>query len=117
MTESYPPNNFPRWKRPLISGLISAGMAGICFGLLLYNPRTASGSIVWFLLLGFLAPGLLDQSASRVVSLLIVIVFWFLIGTGIGHLFRKNWIAIGVWLIVYAISFGLSLALFAEMNY
>jgi len=75
-----------------------------------------SGSVLSFILLGFGAPAFISQYSGRVVAVLTVIVFWFLVGALISRLARKNIIAIGVWLLVYVISLALSLAIFAEIN-
>ena len=113
MMEQRTVNRFT-WKRSLIGGLISALIAGVCFGLYIYGPRVSTAGAISFLLLGFGFLGLVNNNWGT-IGLTLTVIFWFLVGGGINYFIRKNSIAIAVWLIVYAISFAISLALFADM--
>jgi hypothetical protein len=105
------------WKRTLIGGLLSSAFASACFGFFIYNAQFVVRGIFFFLLLGFGYPGiLLNGYASNIILVLAAAVFWFMIGALISRLARRNIVAIGIWLIAYAISTLLSLAWFAEIN-
>jgi hypothetical protein len=111
MTESSTPSKFAKWKRPLIGGLLSGGMAllissGVTEGLfdnlpeffwgiyeLAFNPYVIATPA---LLIG------LDFFADQ-IFFSGVFIAWFIIGAIIAHFFRRNWLAIICWFIVDAI--------------
>jgi hypothetical protein len=112
MTEPAPSG---RIQRGLIGGLISALLGGGCFSLFLYGAGSRLDGILMFVCLGFGLPALIDPTTSEFTYILRVTIFWFGIGGAIGYLVRNNKAAIGIWLLVYAISSGISIALFANM--
>lgn len=116
MDNSHMSNKVTNWKRALIGGLISALVAGVCFGVLLLNSRLFSGSVIFFMLLGFAFPGLLFRYSGNVVVFLTVVAFWFLAGVSIGWFVKRKTIAIGAWFLLYILSFMFSVAIFAEIN-
>jgi len=120
MTESPASNRFAYWKRVLIGGLISALIAGLCVGLLLYSggrPIRNVSVILFFMMLGFGLPAFIIASSGNVISIMAVIVFWFLLGTAITYFARKNMVAIGLWFVVYVISCAVTLNLFIQDLY
>jgi hypothetical protein len=117
MNESFTPKKSVYGKRALIGGLLSSAIASACFGFFIYNARFVVRGIFFFLLLGFGYPGLLlNRYAGNIILILTAAVFWFITGALISRLARRNIVAVGIWLIVYAISTLLSLAWFAKIN-
>jgi ABC-type transport system involved in multi-copper enzyme maturation permease subunit len=106
MTESPSPNKSAQWKRVLIGGLISASIGGICIVLIV------GGIEIPLLALGFGLPILFYNTSSNIVDIMMVIVFWFMIGAVLTYLStyfpKKNLVAIGLWLMVYVISYVIS---------
>ena len=103
------------WKRSSTGGLISALLGSVCFSLFLFQAGFRSGSVLSFLLLGFGFPAFINLGPGITAGIVKVALFWFFTGAMIGYFVRKNFIAMTIWLIVYAISFGISLSLFAEI--
>jgi hypothetical protein len=69
-----------------------------------------------FLCLGFGLPAFIKLTGSSNTSLILkVSVFWFLAGAAIGYFIPNNLGAIAIWFLVYAISLGISIVLFANM--
>lgn len=66
------------------------------------------------LLFGFVLPLFLFDSLSQIVSYMVVITFWFLVGAAITYFVNKNLVAIVIWLAVYALSFILAFLSFAS---
>ena len=119
MTESPTPSKFAKWKRPLILGILSA----IPATLLMSGLETYQFPWLGFVLIGFMVPALIfDGSLLTPIYLtnpkvfLLVILFWFLIGAILGYSTRKNWLAIGCWLLLDAIFIiiGFALCLFCQ---
>lgn len=108
MTDSLVPSKFFQQKRLLVGGLISALIAGISFSLLFYSDQS-SGSLLFFAL-GFTLPLLFFDVSSHVVGV-IVVVFWFIVGVTVTCFTRANIKAIGLWLVVYIISFVATLVI------
>jgi len=100
MTESPAPNKFTQWKRPLIGGLLSALIAGIAL-VVLY--KFDFFLFVGFITIGMIIPNIFLGGSNLWISVL-SIVFWFFAGSVITHYFKNNKV-IGVWIILYIVSF------------
>ena len=120
MTDASACNKMAQWKRALISGLISASIAGICISLLLYDGGRAIRDIsliLFFMALGFGLPAILVTFLSKAMIVVLVVCAWFLVGIVITRIAKRNIIAIGLWLAVYALSSLIALYLFVQSLY
>jgi hypothetical protein len=109
------PNTSNQIKRGLVGGLISAVLGAGCFSLFLYEGGSRLQGVLMFVCLGFGFPALMDLNSSNFIYILRVAIFWFLTGGIIGYFARNNKVTIGIWLLVYAVSSAVSIALFANM--
>lgn len=108
MTESVVLKNSARWKRSLIGGLISGLLSGILISLF------QSGVPIDMLVFGFGLPLFFFDPLSDIVNILVVTIFWFMVGATITYFVSKNLIAIVIWLTVYVISFIIAFLSFAS---
>jgi uncharacterized membrane protein len=116
MIQSNASNKTKGWIRGLVGGFISGLLGGTCFGLFLYEAGSRLEGVLMFLCLGFGLPAFIKLTGSSNTSLILkVSVFWFLAGAAIGYFIPNNLRAIAIWFLVYAISLGISIVLFANM--
>lgn len=111
---------FANWKRLLISGLVSALIAGISFSLVLYGGGRMLRDIsliLFFMALGFGLPAFVTPHLNNIMNVMLVILVWFLVGTTVAYFGKRNVMAVGLWLVVYAISSLITLYLFAQSLY
>lgn len=113
MTESPTPSKFAKWKRPLIGGLLSAGVVGISTGLITLldyfmdggDDRSILTLIFSFfpkLLMVFINAG--DPPFDP--PLILMISFWFLVGATITFFIKSNKGAIRLWIVFLALTTG-----------
>lgn len=115
MTESPTPNKLAKWKRPLIGGLLSAGIVGIYAK---YIDMFLDGfSILSIFSLEFFCPpncyffSIGNPWWVEILGYGAILLIWFLAGATITYFTRKNWLAIGLWLLLQAIKTFLYIAL------
>ncbi len=114
MFEPPTPGKFARWKRPILSGILSASIAGVFFfGLLAMNQGYyISGNykilnlITYIAGVGFAAPAVLVLGInfqSIALASTIILLFWFLVGVLIGKHTKTNLLAIVFWFFIYLV--------------
>ncbi len=92
MNESPTPSKLAKWKRPLIGGLLSAGIAIIIWngqGLFAYGFEEP---LEWFAAITGIWGGIIGIFFS-----------WFLAGAVIAFYVRKNLAAFGLWILLYVL--------------
>ncbi len=103
MTESPTPSKFAKWKRPLVGGLLSAGIAGISLFILmlLFGSPSAAGLLAWPLAVRML----FFRPRNEFTEIVIALLIWFLIGFMIAHFIKSNKQAILFWFLPLTLSF------------
>lgn len=126
MNEDHAPSKFSKWKQPLIGGLWSAIPAGVLIVLLnwSFNSDPSAGllfdayDIIFILSVGFLLPDIpiliyslltggnlmTNGIPSDLLSFLITVIFWFILGVVITNSSKSNETAIKRWLLIYMLS-------------
>ena len=110
-------------ERPLIGGVLSAGIAGLTILIFYLMPNAISG----FFGVMFLVPYYIVESFVAMITsasfrlnewlgIFISILFWLIAGAIIARYFKENKVAIGCWLLLYLLSFPISLAIFFIKN-
>lgn len=94
MNESPTANKLAKWKRPLMSGLLS----GLIAGVLVILNFFAMGFLLPVAIVHFFLP---DFGQSIFNVSLIVVIFWFAVGIVITTLSKNNRTAIVWWLLTY----------------
>jgi len=117
MTESPALNKFVKWKRPLIGGFLSAGVATVSLLVLSLTKFDISISLlflIWPMVFEYIF-GI--ESKAWFKSLQIAILVWFLIGFGITYFIKSNKKAIGFWLLPFALSFLVAALIWFYFNF
>lgn len=113
-------SKFARWKRPILSGFLSASTAGIfIIGLLAMNQGYYISNnykilnlITYIVGVGFATPAVLVLGInfqSIVLASAITLLFWFLVGVLIGKHTKTNFLAIVFWFFIYLVSVFIAL--------
>ncbi len=90
------------WKRSLIGGLLSAGIAGTMV-VLMYLLNFFPIPLVGFMTVGIVISNIFFEDSNLWISI-VSVVFWFLAGSVIAHYFNKNRLAIKFWTILFIVS-------------
>ena len=117
MTESVRLDKMKKWKRPLISGVLSAAIAGFT---IYFAIGVAPNPITLFLAAAFSIPAYFVQTVTSIFTpdpragetlpvFSISLLFWFIAGIVIVYFGKTNKAAITLWLWVYAVMLVLSL--------
>jgi len=118
MNEAHAPGKFSKWKQPLMGGLRSAIPAAVFIGatiVLFYADYDADWIYIFYdiislVSIGFLLPNLIylfvtsSYPTSDFLALLLVVLFWFIVGFVITALSKNSKIAGRWWLGFYIIS-------------
>ena len=115
MTESSIPSEFTQWKRPLIGGLLSAGIAGM-FVVLMYVLNFFPIPLVGFMTVGIIVSNLFFGDENLPI-ITVSIIFWFFAGSVIAYYNKLNNTAIKAWGILFVVSFVLFLLFYIYLNY
>ena len=104
-------NQFAKWKRPLIGGLLSACLAEI-FLLSLFaivQGKLSANAAMIEIGTGFLSPIVIFEDILKIKSILLVriliLLFWFFVGAVVSQFIKTNLYAITCWLILFLIIF------------
>ena len=117
MTESVRLDKMKRWKRPLISGILSVAIAGF---IIYFAIGVAPNPITLFLAAAFSIPAYFVQTVTSIFTpdprvgetlpvFSISLLFWFIAGIVIAYFGKTNKAAITLLLWVYAVMLVLSL--------
>jgi len=109
MNEAHPPSKFATWKRPLISGFLSALIAEAAVIALVatdFHYIDIHPAIAGFCVL-FATPAIVAARAmnieSNVTYFVFSFIFWFLAGAVIGRFIKRNIYAIAGWFLLYIV--------------
>ena len=117
MTHSVVSGKMKQWKRLLISGVLSAIVAGFT---IYFAIGVASNPITLFLAAAFSIPAYFVQTVTAIFTrdplrgetlpvFSISLLFWFVAGVTISYFGKTNKAAINLWLLLYAAMLLLSL--------
>jgi len=95
MYKSSTSNKFNRFIRPIVSGFLSALVAGICVAI--------SFRVDSLLLIGIYLPIFIIDPHYFPLRVVTIIIFWFVVGLTVAYLARKNLMAVGLWLMLYIV--------------
>jgi len=114
MNESPNQKDLTRWKRSLIGGLLSAGIAGIIVALMyLFNFFPIP-------LIGFMTMGIIVSNFffgdENLWIIIVSIIFWFFAGSIITYYIKVNSVAIKIWGVLFVGSFMLFLVFYVYLN-
>jgi len=111
------------WKRPLVGGVLSSAVAGLTVSIFYLMPNPVSGFFgIMFLIPYYIVESFIAAFTSpsfrlhEGLGIFISILFWLIAGAMIARYFKKNKVAIGFWLLLYLLSFPISLAIFFIKN-
>ena len=124
MTELPTSSKFAKWKRPLISGVLSTVVAGFT---IFIGFWVAPNQITAFMALAFSSPAYFVETATSAFTpypltreafwvFSISLLFWFAAGATITHFIKRNKTAIALWFLLYIMMFLLSFLLFIVKN-
>jgi len=115
---AHQPTLYVSFRRPLIGGLLSALVTGALlwgqFYGAFHTPNRIPSMRLQALRLGAAVPGVLigGSDLKLPAQIAIAVAFWFLEGGLIAFVIRKNWLAVGVWGLVYTVAYAVSYVLF-----
>ena len=114
MTEALAQNRFAQWKRLLIGGILSAGIAGTIV-VLMYVLNFFPIPLVGFMTTGIIVSNFFFGDENLPI-IIVSIIFWFFAGSVIAYYNKLNNAAIKAWGVLFVMSFVLFLLFYVYLT-
>ena len=115
MTSSSNQNGLSIWKRSLIGGLLSTGIAGTIV-VLMYLFNFFPIPLVGFMTVGIIISNFFFGDENLPI-IIVSFIFWFFAGSAITHFNKLNSAVIKIWGMLFVASFVLFLLFYVYLNY